>query len=65
MKAEQKRILKVVFDSLEPEILSDLKRLDHRIRILANECSILGIKSKYIDEEIRNRIYRYIKEISC
>jgi len=52
-----------IFDSLEPELYEDMKRLDYRLRYIASECSMFGIPMEEINKEQRKRVYNLLDGI--
>lgn len=62
-QAIKKKELDQIFNSLLPELRSDLERLDHRIRTIWYEATVCGVPKKLLEQEIPKRFWDLAKEI--
>jgi len=63
--SREEREFDAIWASLEPEIRSDLERLDHRIRVIWTEATICGVSRKVLERRIRERFWGLVKEMTA
>jgi hypothetical protein len=52
-----------IFDSLEPELLEDMRRLDYRLKTIATECSLFGIPIEEVNKEQKKRVFKLLEHL--
>jgi len=61
----QEREFDEIWDSLKPEIQSDLERLDHRLRTIWYEARICGVPTEMVQRKLRERFWGLVKEMTA